>query len=140
MGRLNEKQRQAIPLLTTGHTQRQVAKMLGVNERTVSKWVRNNVEFAGELSSVYRDRKQAARALVDAAVPRVLGVAIQIALDTSAHASARLTATRLVLETAGVLGSRVVAVEAEPVGPRLATHSDEEIRDELERFLGARST
>ena len=131
---LNERQRRGVCLILSGHTQRRVAELVGVSEQTVSRWVTRNIEFARELARLRGDRRASALAMVDAAVPRVLQVAVQVALDERTPGPTRLRAARLVLEVAGVLGQPSVVVEVTDA-PRLVQASDEELRRELRSVL-----
>lgn len=48
---LNEKQQNTIELLSKGYTIKEVAKMLGIGERTIYTWKKENQEFISTLDS-----------------------------------------------------------------------------------------
>ncbi len=131
---LSTKQRQTIDLLLLGHTQRKAAEMVGTSEGTVSRWMTRSLEFAGELSRRRAARRAGALAMVDAAVPRVLQVAGEVALDERHAGPTRLRAARLVLEVAGVIGQPFVSVEVSDAS-KISAATDDELRRELRRVL-----
>jgi hypothetical protein len=116
--KLSRKQEQGIRALLLQPTLRDAATAIGVDERTLRRWLRDDAVF----QIAYREARRAVVQHAIVQVQRATGEAVetlrQVMQDRESPASARVSAAKAILETAvkGIeiedLEARIAALEA----------------------------
>jgi transcriptional regulator with XRE-family HTH domain len=98
-GKLTNTQERAITALLTEKTQAEAAAKAGVNESTVSRWLREPA-FAEALQQARRDLVSVAIGRLQEAAATAVTTLKEIAEDKAQLGSARVSAAKTILETA----------------------------------------
>src|SRR4029450_4293035 len=120
--KLHGKQAAAIAALLAHRTIAEAAHQGGIGERTLLRWLQEDRAFQGTYRTARRHVVQHAVAQVQQATSTAVATLEAIMQDSTASASARVSAAKAVLETAlkGVeledLEARIVALEAAQKG------------------------
>jgi hypothetical protein len=117
--KLHGKQAAAIAALLAQRTIAEAAQQVGIGERTLLRWLQEDSAFQAAYRTARRHVVQHAIAQVQQATSTAVATLEAIMQDSTASASARVSAAKVVLETAikGVevedLEARMTALEAQ---------------------------
>jgi hypothetical protein len=112
--KLNRKQDQGISALLLQPTLGDAATAIGVDERTLRRWLREHAPFQAAYREARRQVVQHAVVQVQHAAATAVHTLLAVMQDANAPASARVSAAKAILETA------VKAVEVEDLEARIA--------------------
>jgi hypothetical protein len=112
--KLSRKQEQGISALILQPTLADAAIAIGVDERTLRRWLREHTSFQAAYREARREVVQQAIVQVQRATSEAVETLRTVMQDVAAPASARVSAAKTVLETA------VRAVELEDLEVRIA--------------------
>ena len=112
--KLNRKQEQGISALLLQPTLVDAATAIGVDERTLRRWLREHAPFQAAYREARRQVVQHAVVQVQHAAATAVHTLLGVMQDANAPASARVSAAKAILETA------VKAVELEALEARIA--------------------
>ncbi len=140
------RKEEMIRLLLAGHTQSEAAKVIGCNHGTVSRWVREP-EVALILATKRKERREAASAALDDAVPKAIAVLREAMETTKVPWGVRVRAAVELLKAAGVVaptklevsGDIEVATDRDPAALLDAARSEERRLRELLNVVDAGS-
>ena len=103
---LSPKQQQAINALLQNSTQRDAAKVVGVNERTLSRWIQEHAEFQAALSEAESAAIADVTRVLAAGAAEAVGVLTDILHSDDATASEKLRAADIWLNRLAQFTSR----------------------------------
>ena len=99
---LNQKQLQALPLFVAGKSGVEIAKIVGVNQATISGWINQHTEFQRALKIETEAVQDFARRILQAGAAKAARTLVETA-SSGQNSANKTKAAQLVLERAGVI-------------------------------------
>lgn len=97
---MEAKKHRALLALLSSPTIKEAAKIAGIGEKTLHRWIKEDQEFRQAYREASREALQHTTTRLQQAAARAVDTLESIMMDKRANANARVTAAKTVLETA----------------------------------------